>query len=291
MHLWQLLQHHHPMALILFGLIGLCVGSFLNVVVYRTPLMMWQQWLISSVQLLQSQSDIPSSLIEPIAKIVQPSPALSLSTPASHCPQCQSAVNWYHNIPIISWLALKGRCAYCQAPISIRYPLVEISCALLSMLVIHLLGVSVTSMAALLFVWILLALALIDFDSQFLPDKLTFPLAGLGLAVNSQGWFVTPSESIWGLLIGYLSLWSVVQLFYLFTKKQGMGQGDFKLLAALGAWLGAWMLPFIILLSSLLGSIIGIILLRKYGESRPFAFGPYLAIAGILALLYGNPLL
>ncbi|WP_019673202.1 prepilin peptidase [Psychrobacter lutiphocae] len=291
MHFWQLLQQHSYLALLVFGLIGLCVGSFLNLVAYRIPRIMLQQWRSGSAQLLQSQSDIPHNLIDPIADIINQDAPLSLAQPASHCPSCSSTLSWYHNIPIISWIILKGRCATCQTLIGWRYPLVEAGCALLSALVIYQLGVSLQSMAALAFVWLLLALTLIDINSQLLPDKLTFTLAGLGLAVNAQGWFVTPSESIWGLLLGYLSLWSVVQLFYLLTKKQGMGQGDFKLLAALGAWLGPWVLPYIILLSSLLGSIIGIILLQRQGESRPFAFGPYLAIAAILTLLYGNPLL
>ena len=183
---------------------------------------------------------------------------------------------------------MRGRCSHCKTSISLRYPSVELLTALLSGLVIYHFGVSAVGLSALILVWTLIALTGIDFDTQLLPDRFTFPLAGLGLAVNSQGWFVTPTQSIWGLLLGFLSLWIVVKVFYLITKKQGMGQGDFKLLAVLGAWLGPLMLPFIILLSSLLGSVVGIALLKKHGESKPFAFGPYIAIAGIIALLYGN---
>ena len=183
---------------------------------------------------------------------------------------------------------LRGRCSDCKAAIGLRYPIIELVTALLSGLVIYHFGVTEAGLSALVLVWTLIALTGIDFDTQLLPDRLTFPLAGLGLAVNSQSWFVSPTESIWGLLLGFLSLWVVVKVFYLITKKHGMGQGDFKLLAVLGAWLGPLMLPLIILLSSLLGSVVGIILMKKQGESKPFAFGPYIAIAGIIALLYGS---
>lgn len=294
MQLWQFietLQHSLATALLFFGVLGLCVGSFLNVLIYRTPKIMMQQWRVGSVQLLQSQSDIAPNLLQPVTKIVMQDTPLSLSTPVSHCPCCNQTLRWYHNIPVLSWIALGGKCHCCGHKIHWRYPLVEISTALLSMLVIYRLGVTAQGLFALLFVWTLIALTGIDFISQYLPDKLTFPLMALGLAVNSYSVFVTASESIWGLLLGYFSLWIVVKIFYLFTKKQGMGEGDFKLLAALGAWLGPVLLPFIILLSSLLGSIIGIILMRKRAESRPFAFGPYLAIAGMVALLYGHSLI
>lgn len=294
MQVWQFietLQHSLAAALLFFAVLGLCVGSFLNVLIYRTPKIMMQQWRLGSVQLLQSQSDIAPHLLQPVAQIVAQDTSLSLVAPASHCPYCQQSLRWYHNIPLFSWIALGGKCYACGQKIHWRYPLVELSTALLSMLVIYRLGVTAQGLFALIFVWILIALTGIDLVSQYLPDKLTFPLMALGLAVNSNSLFVTASESIWGLLLGYFSLWIVVKIFYLFTKKQGMGEGDFKLLAALGAWLGPMLLPFIILLSSLLGSIIGIILMRKRAESRPFAFGPYLAIAGMVALLYGHSLI
>lgn len=284
----QLLQENMTLALVVFGLLGLCVGSFLNVVIHRTPLMMVAAWRQECSQFMAEQADMPPEHTQPLANIVAADPSITLSTPASRCPHCAHKIKWYENVPLISWLILRGRCSDCKAAIGLRYPIVELVTALLSMLVIYQFGVSAAGLSALILVWALVALTGIDFDTQLLPDRLTFPLAGLGLAVNSQGWFVSPTQSIWGLLLGFLSLWVVVKIFYLITKKHGMGQGDFKLLAVLGAWLGPTMLPLIILLSSLLGSIVGIILMKKQGESRPFAFGPYIAIAGIIALLYGS---
>ena len=283
----QLLQENITLALVVFGLLGLCVGSFLNVVIHRTPLMMVAAWRQECSQFMAEQADMPPEHTQPLANIVAADPSITLSTPASRCPHCAHKIKWYENVPLISWLILRGRCSDCKAAIGLRYPIVELVTALLSMLVIYQFGVSAVGLSALILVWTLVVLTGIDFDTQLLPDRLTFPLAGLGLAVNSQGWFVSPTQSIWGLLLGFLSLWVVVKIFYLITKKHGMGQGDFKLLAVLGAWLGPTMLPLIILLSSLLGSIVGIILMKKQGESRPFAFGPYIAIAGIIALLYG----
>ena len=284
----QLLQENMTLALVVFGLLGLCVGSFLNVVIHRTPLMMVAAWRQECSQFMAEQADMPPEHTQPLANIVAADPSITLSTPASRCPHCAHKIKWYENVPLISWLILRGRCSDCKAAIGLRYPIVELVTALLSMLVIYQFGVSAAGLSALILVWALVALTGIDFDTQLLPDRLTFPLAGLGLAVNSQGWFVSPTQSIWGLLLGFLSLWVVVKIFYLITKKHGMGQGDFKLLAVLGAWLGPTMLPLIILLSSLLGSIVGIILMKKQGESRPFAFGPYIAIASIIALLYGQ---
>lgn len=287
MQLIELLQNNMSVALVIFTLLGLCVGSFLNVVIHRTPLMMYRAWRVECSEFLVSQSDMPKEHTTPLRDIVATDTPITLSTPASRCPHCAHKIKWTENIPLISWMVLRGRCSDCKAPIGVRYPIVELVTAVLSGLVIYHFGVTGAGLSALVLVWTLVALTGIDFDTQLLPDKFTFPLAGLGLAVNSQGWFVTPTQSIWGLLLGFLSLWVVVKVFYLITKKHGMGQGDFKLLAVLGAWLGPTMLPLIILLSSLLGSIVGIILMRKEGESRPFAFGPYIAIAGIIALLYG----
>lgn len=288
MQMLELLQENMTIALLVFALIGLCVGSFLNVVIHRIPLMMHAAWRQECSQFMAAQADIDPEHSAHLTALVANDEPTTLSLPASRCPHCAHKIRWYENIPLISWLMLRGRCSACHAAIGIRYPLTELITALLSALVIYHFGVTAQGGAALILVWTLIALTGIDFDTQLLPDRLTYPLAGLGLAVNSQGWFVSPTESIWGLLLGFLSLWVVVQLFYLITKKYGMGQGDFKLLAVLGAWLGALMLPLIILLSSLLGSIIGIILMKKQGESRPFAFGPYIAIAGIIALLYGT---
>lgn len=291
MALLELLQDNMSVALIVFAILGLCVGSFLNVVIHRIPLMMHFAWRQECSQFLSQQSDIPSEQSTIMTAIVANDAPITLSIPASRCPHCAHKIRWFENIPLLSWLLLRGRCSDCKVAIGLRYPIVELVTALLSMLVIYHFGVNPAGLSALILVWTLIALTGIDFDTQLLPDRLTFPLAGLGLAVNSQGWFVSPTESIWGLLLGFLSLWIVVKVFYLITKKLGMGQGDFKLLAVLGAWLGPMMLPLIILLSSLLGSIVGIILMKKQGESRPFAFGPYIAIAGIIALLYGTDII
>ena len=283
-----LLQDNLTVALVVFGILGLCVGSFLNVVIHRMPLMMMSSWRQECSQFMSQQVDLPHEHTTPLMDIVAHDIPITLSSPSSRCPHCAHNIKWYENIPLVSWIVLRGRCSECKAAIGIRYPIVEVATALLSILVIYHFGVTLPGLSALVLVWTLIALTGIDFDTQLLPDRLTFPLAGLGLAVNSQSWFVSPTESIWGLLIGFLSLWIVVKVFYLLTKKHGMGQGDFKLLAVLGAWLGPMMLPLIILLSSLLGSIVGIILMKRQGESRPFAFGPYIAIAGIVALLYGS---
>lgn len=266
MQLIELLQLNLTVALITFTILGLCVGSFLNVVIHRIPLMMQYEWRQECSQFLAQQPDMPQNQAATITSIVAKDIPITLSKPASHCPRCTHKIQWYENIPVISWLLLRGRCSHCKTSISLRYPSVELLTALLSGLVIYHFGVSAVGLSALILVWTLIALTGIDFDTQLLPDRFTFPLAGLGLAVNSQGWFVTPTQSIWGLLLGFLSLWIVVKVFYLITKKQGMGQGDFKLLAVLGAWLGPLMLPFIILLSSLLGSVVGIALLKNMAK-------------------------
>ena len=288
MQLIELLQSNMTLALIVFAILGLCVGSFLNVVIHRIPLMMVYSWRQECSQFMSQQIDMPHKHTKALMDVTAKDTPITLSRPASRCPHCAHKIKWYENIPLISWLVLRGRCSACDAAIDARYPIVELVTALLSALVIYQFGVTATGLSALVLVWTLIALTGIDFDTQLLPDRLTFPLAGLGLAVNSQSWFVSPIQSIWGLLLGFLSLWIVVKVFYLITKKHGMGQGDFKLLAVLGAWLGPMMLPLIILLSSLLGSIVGIILMKRHGESQPFAFGPYIAVAGIVALLYGS---
>lgn len=288
MQLIELLQSNMTLALIVFAILGLCVGSFLNVVIHRIPLMMVYSWRQECSQFMSQQIDMPHKHTKALMDVTAKDTPITLSRPASRCPHCAHKIKWYENIPLISWLVLRGRCSACDTAIGARYPIVELVTALLSALVIYQFGVTATGLSALVLVWTLIALTGIDFDTQLLPDRLTFPLAGLGLAVNSQSWFVSPTQSIWGLLLGFLSLWIVVKVFYLITKKHGMGQGDFKLLAVLGAWLGPMMLPLIILLSSLLGSIVGIILMKRHGESQPFAFGPYIAVAGIVALLYGS---
>lgn len=275
----NLLQQSPLIAMIVVAFLGLCVGSFLNVVIHRIPLMMEQQWKNECQYLLHPEQNF------------EPAPNITLSFPPSRCPKCQHKIHWYENIPVVSWLVLRGKCSGCQNPISFRYPFVEIITAILSVLVVVRFGITWQSASALLLTWYLVALTGIDFDKQLLPDRMTLPLAGMGLFVNAFGLFVSSTQAIFGYVVGFLCLWIVYKLFLMITGKHGMGYGDFKLLSALGAWLGPALLPFIIFVSALLGSIIGIILMKKSGESKPFAFGPYIAIAGMIALLYGEPIL
>ncbi len=269
-----------PTALyIAVGLLGLCIGSFLNVVIYRTPKMMEQEWRQDCQMLLHPEQ----ALID--------QSKLTLSKPASTCPNCHSAIRWYQNIPVVSWLILRGRCASCQNPISIRYPLIELLTAICSLVIALVFGASLQMLFGLLLTWTLIALTFIDFDTQLLPDRYTLTLAALGLAVNSYAIYTSPTAAIWGYIIGFLCLWIVYYLFKIVTGKEGMGYGDFKLLAALGAWMGPLMLPLIVLLSSLVGAIIGIILLKIRKENKAFAFGPYIAIAGWIAFIWGEPIM
>lgn len=289
----NLLQQSPVLAMVLTAILGLCVGSFLNVVIHRTPLMMEQQFLAESRYTLQDELR-PELKAKYETFHYLPEHPITLSRPASRCPKCGHRIRWYENIPVISWLVLRGKCSDCYNPISPRYPFVEIFTAILSVLVVVQFGITLQALAALFLVWTLIALTGIDFDTQLLPDRFTLPLAGLGLAVNALvtgGLFTTSTQAIWGYVIGFLCLWVVYIIFLVVTGKRGMGHGDFKLLAALGAWLGPLMLPIIILLSSIVGAIVGAVLMRRAGESKPFAFGPYIAIAGIIALLYGNSIM
>lgn len=264
---------------IAIGLISLCVGSFLNVVVFRTPKIMEQEWKQECQMLLHPE--------QPIIEHEK----LTLSTPPSTCPNCHTAIHWYQNIPVISWLALRGRCGSCQHPISKRYPLIEILTCICSLVVVATFGATWQMLCGVILTWVLIALTFIDFDTQLLPDRFTLTLAGAGLAINSFSLYTTPTLSIWGAVIGFLCLWVVYIIFKLVTGKEGMGYGDFKLLAALGAWMGPMMLPLIILLSSVVGAVIGIILLKVRKENQPFAFGPYIAIAGWIAFLWGSQIM
>lgn len=262
-------------------LVGLCVGSFLNVVIHRLPLMMERQWRQEATELLADGA-------EPVAA---PPEKFNLMVPRSRCPSCGHKITALENIPLASWLALRGRCSSCKSPISPRYPLVELATALLSLLVFMMLGPTVKTLMALPMTWALISLTMIDFDTQLLPDDITLPLLWAGLLVNMNGVFVPLPQAVIGAMAGYLVLWSVYWLFKLVTGKEGMGYGDFKLLAALGAWLGWTMVPLIVLLSSVVGAVIGVAYLAIRKESAPFAFGPYIAIAGFIALLWGQPLL
>ena len=268
----------HMLAFVLCALLlGLLVGSFLNVLVYRLPVMLHRDWKVQAREVLE----LPA---EPAG------PAFNLLTPNSACPHCGHKIRPWENIPLLSWLALRGKCSGCQQPISSRYPLVELACGLLSAFVAWQFGYGWPCAAMLLLTWGLLAMSLIDCDHQLLPDALVLPLLWLGLIVNNFGLFTSLEDALWGAVAGYLSLWSVYWLFKLLTGKEGMGYGDFKLLAMLGAWGGWQILPLTILLSSLVGAILGVIMLRlrNAATGTPIPFGPYLAIAGWIALIWGD---
>ncbi|HEY3460567.1 MAG TPA: A24 family peptidase [Casimicrobiaceae bacterium] len=257
--------------------VGLCVGSFLNVVVHRLPKMMERAWRAECAELRGEA--VPDE-----------TPArYNLAVPRSACPECGHKITAIENIPIVSYVALRGACAGCRKPISARYPLVEALGGLLAACAIWRFGVSWQGGAACVLLWTLIALTFIDFDTQFLPDNLTLPLLWGGLLANLFGLFVPLRDAVIGAIAGYLALWVVYWLFRLIRGKEGMGYGDFKLLAALGAWLGWQMLPLIVLLSSVVGAFIGISLIVFKGRDHevPLAFGPYLAIAGGIALFYG----
>ena len=260
--------------------LGMLVGSFLNVVIYRLPLMMETRWRSDCCELLEVEKDNPG---EP----------LTLATPNSHCPQCRSAIKPWHNIPVISYLILGGRCANCAEKISIRYPIIEMITGLLTLSLGFIFAPSLALVGAILLTWSLIALTMIDVDHQLLPDDITLPLLWLGLALNTMGTFVSLQDAVLGAIFGYLILWSVYWIFKLLTGKEGMGYGDFKLLAALGAWLGWQALPLIILLSSLVGAVVGIALMiiKRRGKEIPIPFGPYLAAAGWISLLWGEQIL
>ncbi|WP_339413884.1 prepilin peptidase [Pseudomonas sp. EA_35y_Pfl2_R5] len=268
----------HALAFILCALIiGLLIGSFLNVVVYRLPKMMQREWREQAREILT----LPAA---PQAA------TFNLVLPNSSCPHCAHEISPWENIPVISYLFLRGKCSSCKAPISMRYPLVELACGLLSAFIAWHFGFTWQAGAMLLLTWGLLAMSLIDVDHQLLPDSLVLPLLWLGLIANSFGLFTSLEDALWGAIAGYLSLWSVYWLFKLVTGKEGMGYGDFKLLAMLGAWGGWQVLPLTILLSSLVGAVLGLIMLRLRNAetSTPIPFGPYLAIAGWIALLWGE---
>ncbi|MBW3691512.1 prepilin peptidase [Aeromonas dhakensis] len=271
----------HSLPWLYFSLVflfSLMIGSFLNVVIHRLPIMLEREWQAEYFSYFNPETQL------------QQEERYNLMVPRSACPHCGHAITAMENIPLLSWLWLKGRCRECQAPISARYPLVELLTALLSLVVAATFPPSWGLLAALLLTWVLVALTFIDLDKMLLPDQLTLPLLWGGLLFNLTGGFVPLADAVIGAMAGYLVLWSLYWAFKLFTGKEGMGYGDFKLLAALGAWLGWQALPIVLLLSSLVGAIIGIslILLRNHHQGKPIPFGPYLAIAGWIALLWGD---
>lgn len=257
---------------------GLMIGSFLNVVIHRVPKMM------------QRESD--NYVAQESGKPLPHTDRYNIMVPRSACPKCGHQITALENIPVISYLFLRGKCVECKTPISVRYPIVELLTGALSALLVWRFGSGLAGLATLLFAYLLIAMTFIDADTHLLPDDLTLPLLWCGLLINLNGTFVPLGDAVIGAAAGYLVLWSVYWLFKLTTGKEGMGYGDFKLLAALGAWLGWKMLPVIILLSSVVGAVVGIslILFAKHGRDNPIPFGPYLAAAGMIALLYGKPM-
>ncbi|MDR3158775.1 MAG: A24 family peptidase [Zoogloeaceae bacterium] len=264
----------------MLGVLGLMIGSFLNVVIYRLPKMLETAWRAQYAEMRGETGESEDTVTE----------TFNLATPRSRCPHCGHPISVLENIPVLSYLCLRGKCRVCRAPISPRYPLIELAAALLGLAAAWRFGPGVQAMAAALLLWTLLALAMIDLDTQLLPDAITLPLLWGGLLFNLSGQFVPLSQAVIGAMAGYLALWSVYWLFKLITGKEGMGYGDFKLLAALGAWLGWIMLPVIVLISSLVGAIVGIalILFARHGRHVPIPFGPYLAAAGMIALFWGE---
>ena len=260
------------------GLFGLLIGSFLNVVIYRVPKMMQRE----SDNYVAAESGRPEPHTD----------RFNLMVPRSACPHCGHQITALENVPVISYLVLGGKCKACKAPISVRYPLVELLTGVLSAVLVWHFGSGWQGLATLFFLFMLIAMTFIDADTQMLPDDLTLPLMWAGILVNINGTFVPLHDAVLGAAAGYLVLWSIYWLFKLATGKEGMGYGDFKLLAALGAWMGWLMLPTIIVLSSVVGAIVGIglIVFTKRGRDNPIPFGPYLAAAGLIALLFGGPL-
>jgi leader peptidase (prepilin peptidase)/N-methyltransferase len=276
----DLLQSSAPVAAGSAGIAGLLVGSFLNVVIHRVPRMLEREWALQAAE--QRAEPPPPELLEPY----------NLAVPASRCPSCGHAITARENIPVVSWLMLRGRCSACATPISARYPAIELATALLSALAVWQHGANLAGVSAMVLTWFLIALTAIDFDTQLLPDSLTLPLLWIGVALNLGGVWTTLEASVIGAMAGYLSLWAVYWAFRLATGKEGMGYGDFKLLAALGAWFGWQALPGIILLSSVVGAVVGVGLMLGKGRGRdvPIPFGPYLAGAGLLTLYVGRPI-
>ncbi|MBE7369678.1 prepilin peptidase [Ramlibacter pallidus] len=264
-------------AALVAAVLGLLIGSFLNVVIHRFPKMLEREWAAECAEF----SGQPAK---------EEGEAFNLVVPRSRCPHCGHQIRWYENIPVVSWLALRGKCSRCKAPISVRYPLVELITAGFFALCAWRFGITLQAAAWAAFAALLICLFLIDMDTQILPDDLNYTLLWLGLLASAVGWTVPLHSAVWGAALGYLVFWGIFQAFKLATGKEGMGYGDFKLLAALGAWLGVKYLLAIVLLSSIVGAVIGILLIfigKLAHKDIPMPFGPYLAGAGLLALALG----
>ena len=283
----DLLQSNPSLLIMFCAILGLLVGSFLNVVIYRVPVMLQREWRQQCCEFLELDESTVSK-----EGTAEQHKVFNLAKPESHCPKCNAPVKAWQNIPIVSYLLLRGRCSSCKTSISIRYPIIEGVTGILSALVAWQFGPTWHTLALLVLTWCLISLTMIDFDHQLLPDNITIPLLWLGLMVNTflPETAVSPRDALIGAAVGYLSLWSVYWLFKILTGKEGRGYGDFKLLAALGAWMGWQPILLIIILSSLVGAVIGIVMLVALGRDRnvPIPFGPYLAGAGFIALLWGD---
>ena len=279
-----LIQHNPVLYLSLIFIFGLLVGSFLNVVIYRVPIILKRQWKADCVSFLaQEKEPAPGST-------TSNEQTFNLIVPRSRCPHCGHLITALENVPVLSFLFLGGRCRECRTPFSVRYPLIEILSATLAVLVAWKYGFSYQAAMGIVLSWALISLSLIDYDHQYLPDNITLPFLWLGLFLNLNNLYVDLASAVLGAIMGYLVLWLVYQVFKIVTGKEGMGYGDFKLLAMLGAWLGWQALPAIILISTLVGSIIGVslIVFKQHNRNHPIPFGPYLAIAGWIVLLWGN---
>lgn len=282
--LWMMLEASPTAFAVAIGVLGLFVGSFLNVVILRTPVILDRQW--------RRQCQELNDLNAATAPKTTDSERFNLLVPRSRCPNCGHQITALENVPVLSYLFLRGKCSGCRQPISVRYPIVELVAAALAALVAWRLGFTLAGLAGVAFTWTLIALTFIDYDHQLLPDNITLPLLWSGLLINIPGTFAPLSAAVIGATVGYVSLWLVYHVFKLITGKEGMGYGDFKLFAALGAWLGWHQLPFVILFASLVGAIVGLGVILLFGRDRqlPIPFGPFLCVAGWIALLWGEPI-
>ena len=279
-----LLKENMAFFLTVVGLFSLLIGSFLNAAIYRIPIMLQQGWREECQELFGGEAD---------ENTVESSKKFNLFVPRSQCTTCGHMITAIENIPVISYLFLGGKCSSCKTKISIQYPLIEIFTALLSVFVAYKVGFGWQTLAALMFTWTLITLSLIDAKTMLLPDNLTIPLMWLGIAVNYQNLFIDLQSSVLGAMIGYMSLWSLFHLFRLITGKEGMGYGDFKILAAIGAWGGWQILPFTVFASSFIGAIVGIslMLIQRNKESQPIPFGPWLALAGFIGFIWRDEII
>lgn len=284
-----LMKNNAPFLISAVFLLGLVIGSFLNVVIYRLPIMMEREWREQCHALLNASATGGS----PDAVKENSSPRYNLVVPRSCCPNCKHLISAWDNIPVLSYVLLRGRCRHCDAEIPVRYPIVELVTGLMSAVIAWKFGYSWAALAALVLTWALIALSVIDLDHQLLPDDITLPLIWAGLLLSLYHVFSSPQDSIIGGAVGYLSLWLIYHAFRLFTGKEGMGFGDFKLFALFGTWLGWQCLPLVILLSSFVGAVVGVsmILFRGRDRNLPIPFGPYIAAAGWIYLLFGDSIM